>query len=156
MELCDAMKEIRGLTLWRPWSWAIAHAGKRIENRGYPPPGWRDRLGYYLAIHAGKKYDDEGAYWMQTELGLTVPPDAGCPQGIVAVARLAGYIGPAGPRCTDPWFCGPFGWQLDQVVPLEPVVPCRGAQGLWTLPADVLQSVRVRWTDWRRQQIGAA
>jgi len=33
------------------------------------------------------------------------------------------------------WFFGPFGWVLSDVRPCEQW-PCRGARGLWQLPAD--------------------
>lgn len=44
----------------------------------------------------------------------------------------------------DPWFCGPVGWYLRQITPIDPV-PCRGAQGLWTPADDVLATVRDRY-----------
>jgi len=40
----------------------------------------------------------------------------------------------------DPWFVGPFGWVLSDVVVLPAPVPCRGAQGLWEVPADVREA----------------
>jgi hypothetical protein len=42
-----------------------------------------------------------------------------------------------------PWFSGPFGWLLTDVVAIEPV-PCLGAQGLWLLPPDVERQVLAR------------
>ncbi len=35
------------------------------------------------------------------------------------------------------WFFGPVGWVLDEVKLVIPPVYCRGAQGLWELPADI-------------------
>ena len=52
---------LQALTLWRPWAGLVAAKVKPIENRDWPPP---DRLiGKRLAIHAGKKWDREGALW---------------------------------------------------------------------------------------------
>jgi len=48
---------VKALTLWQPWSWAIAHAGKRVENRTWAPPA--SVIGQRVAIHAGLKLDDE-------------------------------------------------------------------------------------------------
>ena len=39
------------LTLWPEWAFAIAHLGKRVENRVWEPPRWL--VGKWLAIHAG-------------------------------------------------------------------------------------------------------
>ena len=40
-----------------------------------------------------------------------------------------------------PWFVGPCGWVLADVVTLAEPVPCKGAQGLWTVPPDVLAKI---------------
>lgn len=37
---------------------------------------------------------------------------------------------------------GRYGLLIDPVIPLPEPVPCRGAQGLWTVPADVEAAVR--------------
>lgn len=52
------------------------------------------------------------------------------------------------PEPRDPWFCGPVGWYLRDVVAIKPV-PCKGAQGLWSLPPEVLADVRRRWREVR-------
>ena len=131
---------IRGLTLIRPWAWAVAYAGKDVENRTWEPP--RAMVGGFLAIHAGKKWDEDAAQGMRFDLGIDVPEEEDHPSGvIVAVARLAGVQHEA---FGNQWFCGPVGWQLRDVVRIEPV-PCKGAQGLWTLPHDVLALVRARF-----------
>jgi hypothetical protein len=102
----NAGASILGLTLHRPWPWAMLHAWKRVENRGWMPP--RDFIGGYIAIHAGQKWDAEGATWLQgalrnAKLGspaeawdafpVQVPPAEEHPSGvIVGVARLIGVI----------------------------------------------------------------
>jgi hypothetical protein len=48
-------------------------------------------------------------------------------------ARMTGVV----TESADPWFTGPYGWTLDDVVALPAPVPCRGAQGLWPVPDDV-------------------
>jgi len=35
-----------------------------------------------------------------------------------------------------------YGWQLANIIALPTPVPCKGAQGLWPLPPDVLGQVR--------------
>lgn len=135
---------MRALTLHQPWAWAIAHADKRIENRTWYPPS--ELLGREIAIHAGKRFDEAGAAWMTSGMGsgcedrLPVPEVADTVFGaVVAVARLYAAT-ERRPDESDPrrrWWAGPVGWLLQDVVALPTPVPCRGAQGLWILPADV-------------------
>lgn len=52
-------------------------------------------------------------------------------------ARLVGDL-PAAFRSVmaveeNTWWCGPVGWLLDDVVPIEPVGPIKGALGVWRL-----------------------
>ena len=51
------MRELRALTLWQPWAWAIVEGHKDIENRPWAP-GAALRVGDPFLIHAGMKYDD--------------------------------------------------------------------------------------------------
>lgn len=133
---------MRGLTLRQPWAWAIAHAGKRVENRTWRPP--RDARGGLLAIHAGKSLDREGLDHLrildlQGEIPAVPSPSELTYGAVVAVARLLGTT-QSPPGSTHPqaiWWQGPIGWVLRDVVALSLPVHCRGAQGLWTLPADV-------------------
>jgi hypothetical protein len=138
---------ILALTLHRPWSWAVSHGPKRIENRSWRPPA--RTASTFLAIHAGKRYDDDARLRIAKLTGLLVPSPAECPEGIVAVCRVAGVASSksevsrvAGAE-QRPWFFGPYGWLLFDVTPIEPV-PCRGAQGLWTPPPDVVEEVMRR------------
>lgn len=133
---------ILGLSLIQPWAFSICLLGKRVENRTWKP--WCP-IGTYLAIHAGKKTDWEAVNDLRRE-GLAVPDRMPLGQ-IVGVARLADVIdrqidGP--PPGQEMWFSGPWGWVLDHVVPIQPV-PCKGRQGLWRLPEEVLAEVRVLW-----------
>jgi hypothetical protein len=129
------------LTLWQPWAWAICHAGKRIENRRWAPPRWA--VGRDIAIHAGATRGQEQLmrahpdWWPN---GAPVPPAYLAHGAIVAVARLVGIVS----ESTDPWFCGPVGWTLDDVRVLGVPVPCRGAFKLWRVPDDVAAAV---WRD---------
>lgn len=142
---------IRGLTLWRPWAAAIVHGPKRVENRPWFPPLSLLDCGLWIAVHAGKRWDPGGARfiaetWQECPAALdhddeeTGWPPAFVAQGIVGVARVAGVEGAGGRygQPTDPWAVGPWCWHLADVRVLPTPIPCRGAQGLWTLPPDVL------------------
>lgn len=119
------------LTLIQPWAWAICHAGKRIENRDWKPAA--RVLGQRIAIHAGKKRDDQGLILSQ---GIAPPRELPL-MAVVATALLADVVSVS----EDRWFAGPWGWVLADVRVLAEPVPCKGALGLWRLPPEVALAV---------------
>lgn len=171
MRVGEVKHPLRALTIIQPWAELIVRGPKRVENRGWEPP--RSLVGAYLAIHAGKALDWDcwgGAAATARAAGLlgTLPvidggialgrPERGdrfargrekdyalsaCPYGaIVGVARVAGVetTAPAG----DPWWFGPVGWRLADVVAIDPL-HCNGAQGLWVPSPEVVDIVRERY-----------
>lgn len=165
---------MQALTLWQPWAWAMAFAGKPVENRTWAPP--HALLGQRIAIHAGKVCDADAICDIAAEFGLMPadwqPPspsyglEGAKPVGtlaggaVVAVGTLAGYVCDDGngriigeticPETTagfarsyraSRWYQGPVGWIVVNRIALPTPVPCRGAQGLWTLPPDVEAAV---------------
>jgi len=148
---------LHALTLHRPWPWALTFGGKTIENRGWAPPDWQ--VGRFLAIHAGKAWNQDGADRIK-QLAPQLPgSSADHPLGIVAVVRVIGVIEQVeqkrlvawwsdAPSTAHPnmrWFTGPFGWIVDSAVAIHPPVACRGQQGLWPVPTEALALVRERW-----------
>lgn len=45
------MSERLALTLWPEWAYAVAHLGKDVENRSWPPP--QTVIRKRIAIHGG-------------------------------------------------------------------------------------------------------
>jgi hypothetical protein len=130
-----AIEPLYALTIYRPWTDAILHSTKRFENRKWPP--WKRVMGRRIAIHAGKKYDREGAEWM-LENDLFVPPaEPDSPTGVVGVARIAGVV----ESSDDPWFVGRYGWRLVDVVELPQPVRCLGTQKLWLVSPGVTEEI---------------
>jgi hypothetical protein len=81
---------IRGLTLWRPWDVAMRDLGKPIENRKWPPPDYM--LGQLVALHSGKRWDDDGAMHIALHAHKALE-DEDCPAGaITCVARITGIM----------------------------------------------------------------
>lgn len=130
---------IRGLTVHRPWGWAIRNLDKRIENRGYK---CHLPIGSYIAIHNGKKWDKSGQQFLEkiNPSGLLENPidDEGDCGLIVCVARFAGCI----TSSNSEWFFGPYGWILDDVTPIGNVCVPKGQQGLWEFDEQTLQRIR--------------
>jgi hypothetical protein len=138
---------VKALTIWQPWAACIAHGPKRVENRTWRPP-LRWRLPFDLAIHAAarrrvreesEELDGIEFDWPEAR---TAPLDRGC---VIAVASVVGFRlvkrGLLLPADADPWETGPVCWDLDNVRTLAEPVPCRGEQGLWTLPPEVERKV---------------
>lgn len=143
------------LTVQQPWAWAIFH-GKTIENRTQQ---WTYRGP--LAIHAGQRWSERGA---QSPLvrdafrrdephynGGKLPSWLFHSAVILGVVDLVDVHPSAG--CCEPWGESAYvehgGRERRQIVHLvlenprllsEPI-PCKGALGLWTPPADVLEQL---------------
>lgn len=148
------MSRTPALTLWRPWVACITDLpetyAKRVENRGWVT-GYRGDVW----LHAGKKFDDEAVYLARENGGgnLISPDPALHPVGVVALVELVGvctkmfgefdFFG--SPCDCGPWsFPGEAHWQIANVRKLAEPVPCRGAQQLWMLPADVEAACRAQ------------
>ena len=117
---------MKAITIWQPWAWAIAHAGKDVENRTWMPP--KSSIGEQIAIHAGKRFDDDAVEFIQSIVpgGFydDVPECAeDCITGaIIAIVTLAG-VRPwgEGPARFSRWYGGPIGWLLsDKIVLPQP------------------------------------
>ncbi len=51
-----------GLSVRPPWSWAIAHGGKDVENRSGGAGRWRRALDANLMVHASGGWSESGQY----------------------------------------------------------------------------------------------
>ena len=138
---------MKAITVRQPWAWAIAHGGKNVENRS---AGTRHRGP--LAIHAGLSYSRRGTVDHRVRLRHLGVALSVLPLGaIIAVADVADSHPDAG--CCRPW--GESSYQeaggrvrtaihhlvLEDVRPLDEPIPCRGALGLWRVPADIAEQL---------------
>lgn len=116
------------ITIRQPWAWAIAHAGKDIENRT-----WATKYRGPICIHAGANkrrtdYED-AAHFMHFNLDPQVVAPLMCNAdfgGIIATAKIVDCV----QQSESPWFFGPYGFVLANVQPV-PFLPCKGALGLF-------------------------
>lgn len=137
---------VYALTLWQPWASAIIYGPKRVENRPWAP--WASIIGQRIWIHASATYDVKSHQLVVETWKATGPvPDAKVLTpakailGILGCARVLGWAGmesrghlsesEAAMVRRDPWWGGPLGWYLGDVVALPEPIPCRGKQGLW-------------------------
>lgn len=131
---------MRAVSVWPPWSYAITCLGKRCENRSRMPP--RGIRGKELALHATLK-EDRDAYRALRAAGYEVPTIL-VKGAVVGVVTISGYVRSRTelPHEQRRWWIGPVGWVLSDVVALAEPIPCRGQQGIWTLPDAVEAEVR--------------
>lgn len=142
---------MKALTIRHPYPWCICYLAKPLENRGWVPSAGQLRPGQNFAIHAGRMVpamELQNAFASLFEMGC-IDQDTKLPtladlrkqeSAIVAVVTYGGAV----TSHASKWFVGRYGWtwQEDTLIVLPKPVPCRGAQGLWEVPADVLEQMR--------------
>lgn len=120
---------MKALTVRNPWAWAIAYAGKTVENRS-----WATKYRGRLYIHAGAArptlemlHDCEAR--VESIGGMFKP--AKMPYGaLVATAELVNCQRNGEPL--NPWAepdC--YHWILRDIRVLRRPIPCKGALQLW-------------------------
>ena len=130
---------MKALTVLQPWAWALIHGPKRIENRS-----WATYYRGPLVIHAGKsrKWLDVGVPALR-ENGIAIPDnfEYGAIIGIVDLVECFHYSVLTDAQRCDVYAHGPFCWVTANPRPLQPHT-WKGAQGLWTIPDDVIAAIR--------------
>lgn len=158
----------RALTLWPEWAWAICELDKRVENRGWALP-----IGEWIGLHAGKciggkpaggyagmgsliemarragwEFIDVGA--RDTERAIVRPHHRQVDVWANHVPTSA-LVGAFRVLAADPPGVGDLGgWRVPEAYGnrfefrrLGRPIPVKGAQGLWTIPLDVLAEARM-------------
>lgn len=132
---------VKALTLTQPWATLVAIRAKVIDTRGR---SWGYTHRGELAIHASKTFPrgDRDLCYLQPfagalgRAGFSAPCDL--PTGaIVAVAELQDVLEIQGGARA-----GRKALMLSQARALPAPIPCRGALGVWTVPAEVEALVR--------------
>ena len=140
---------LQAITLAQPDAWCIAKGYRPLINTKWAPP--TDMQGKMIAIHTierpGKaqlRQLERRAAQMRDAVGVDMPPLHRLPyDSVVAVVRCSGvFTEPPEDFELGRWFQGPYGWVLDDPVPILPPLPCRGAKELWTVPQKLLPSLR--------------
>ncbi len=155
---------MKALTLTQPWATLIALLEKQIETRSWATT-YRGPLAIHAAQGLTPVGGKEGLLQLcrrepfrsvLLQHGYLGTPSL--PRGaIVAVCELVNCVptagsrpGSGGPKYADwvhdltdqerafgDYTAGRYGWLLANIRPLSRPIPCRGAQGLWDVPADV-------------------
>lgn len=128
----------KALSVRRPWANLIVAGHKTVENRT-----WSTRYRGAVVIHAGARWERDGAD-VAAALGISgFASSAQCPSGYLGVAQLVDVHRAAG--CCAPWGQqdqGVYHWVLTDAVALSTPVPGPGRLGLYPVPADVREVLR--------------
>ncbi len=142
---------MKALTVFQPWASLECLGLKGTETRAWPT-SYRGPL----AIHAGAKWDDflaiqqrilhdylirRGSIGLPGVLPrgviLAVGDLIDCLQVTEANQTMFGEFD----RVAGDLSLGRWVWVLERVRPFRTPIPCRGMQGLWTVPADIEEQV---------------
>lgn len=140
---------MKALTVQQPWTWAILHGGKDVENR---PQAWSYRGP--LAIHAGLAYASGAMQWPAFVRAQRAAGGTGwMPHGaFIGVVDLVDVHRESPTCCESPW--GEHDQKLGGLVHLELANPrpllkpirCKVRLRLWTPPSDVLEQLHATVT----------
>lgn len=120
---------MKALTVRQPWAFAIAHLGKRVENRV-----WGTTYRGDLAIHAASIVDTHGVRLLR-DMGFWLPE---LPTGIItSVVHLDKTASPGIIPVLPPWGePSAHLWYLSDVRNVDAEITVIGHQKLWDLPRD--------------------
>lgn len=157
---------MKALSLSQPWCWSLFDpiADKDCENRSWPPP--INLIGQMIAIHAAQSWDDKPLYRPRgyKENGQVVIGEPRTPIGyllslgidhmpgrhdlyaqgqIIGVAVIDRVVTDDKTLAskTKRWFFGPYGWLIPDRRKLATPLPCKGKQGLWTVPPPLEEQI---------------
>lgn len=154
---------MKAITVQAPWSWLLTlpddQGGKDIENRSWPITAPA-----VLLLHTGLRVDT--AALRDERVAAALERWRGDSPAFADWVPWDGHLGritavmditdchPAQDRtfCCQPWGAPPavvlpkrlYHWRRANVRLLHRPVTCRGAQGLWTVPADIAERIEVQ------------
>ena len=115
---------MRALSIRQPWAWLVVNGYKDIENRT-----WRTPFRGRIYVHAGQRmigddYPDQRDYIRQSDI---IIPDTLSRGAIVGEVTITGCVASS----ESPWFCGPYGFTLNDPVAYPVPIPYRGQLGFF-------------------------
>ena len=115
---------MRALSIRQPWAWLVVNGYKDIENRT-----WSTTFRGRIYVHSGQRmvagdYPEQREYI--AESGIIIPSVLSR-GAIVGEVTITGCVSAS----YNPWFCGPFGFTLEDPVAYDTPMPCRGRLGFF-------------------------
>lgn len=154
---------MKAITIWQPWASLLVSGRKRYETRS-----WATTYHGPIAIHAAKRpvrrtidalvADSDGNGWSTLEEldSLFIRPGAldQLPTGaVVGTAILTrcnliteDFLAKLTPmeRALGDFSLGRYAWEFHAMVPVDPPIPVKGAQGLWNWDVPTITQKEVR------------
>jgi hypothetical protein len=142
---------MKALTLRQPWATLLAGGEKKIETRS-----WTTQHRGRVAIHASKAWeqaDYDLSYlhvFARSLMRLGFDDPKGLPTGMIIGSGLLMDVKPTREVRGDVtmqeysfgnYETGRWAWLFVDLVMFKVPVPCRGMQGLWTVPPEVFPLV---------------
>jgi len=133
---------MKAITLWQPWATWCVMGWKTVDTRGHS--NFRGLVGQVIAIHAGKQFDN-GAFrkarGFMPPLVQRLAANEPIPHGAIVGMAKVHYARWLTPNDASLALCHTdttrFGLFLVEPRKLDTPVACKGAQGIWEVPADV-------------------
>lgn len=133
---------MRAITIMQPWAALIARGTKRYETRS-----WKTSHRGLVAIHAGqsRRTLEARPQWARRvelrdcDFGAIV-----CVADVTSIELAENVRSSRTERSVGDWTRGRYVWRLENVRVLRDPVPCRGAQSLWRVPADVAAAIEAQ------------
>lgn len=140
---------LSALSLDQPFAHLIFHEGMNVESRR-----WTTARRGTIAIHATAKRSKAEFDWVQSEFGLTLSADEVDFSAVLGIAQVVDIITEDEvTRRTAKWFIGPYGFVLENIVPLPNPVPTPGNRKFWRLKGAPLEATLRQLTTAQLKQI---
>jgi hypothetical protein len=129
---------MKAITLWQPWASLIALGYKTIETRGHD--SFRCLKGQRIAIHAGKQFQPGVLDYVSRFKAIRIEDQDifdkwACPVSAVLCTALVADARWLTPSDNKAALCEcderRFGLVLVDIQAIHPLVPQKGAQGIW-------------------------
>ena len=147
---------MHALTVQQPLAWAVFHGGQLVLNIQWRPAAWV--ITKRVLVYAGEPghYCEaiEAEQWVEARSGRRAPPLPELPRGAivgaVTVGRLIGPGASTGDAAIDCWHLPKqWGMVVENPVPLDPPMRCRGSAKLWTVVAEDAEKLKRRFEEKR-------
>jgi len=129
---------MRVLTIKQPWARLIVIGEKLVENRG-----WATSYRGPLVIHAGKSWDQAGAFYLREHMGVHVPSKADHVFGaLVGMVEQVGCVS----KHPSPFAFGPNIHVYEDPREFPKPIPAKGSLGFWHVPDELVRrALRGEW-----------
>ena len=147
---------MKALSLMQPWAWLIVtpdperpnYPLKDVENRT-----WRLPMTFVVPqriyVHASLRWDRDAFEVMREVIyqkNIDVPIKEELTFGaIIGEVTIMGCV----TESDNPWFMGPYGFQLMNPTFYETPIACKGQLGFWKPPTDIMEpTINKEQFDW--------